>query len=299
MKPEASSDERPFVSVIVPHYNDLVGLKQLMPALAGQSWPRDRFEIIIGDNNSRCGLEAVRKEAPGAIVVEAPIQGAGPARNAAVAVARGNILAFTDSDCIPAPGWIEAGVAGLARFDFLGGEVLCVPRDPARPNAVEAFEMLFNFDFKDYIERKGFTGSGNMFTTRPVFDHVGGFRTGVPEDVDWSFRARALGYRLGYVAAARVDHPTRDNWPDFRRRWERLVAEHHGRISAMPYGRLREVAWALIMPISLVPHGWRILTSPRLPDWRARLGGLRALAWVRLFRMRRMLALALARPTHG
>jgi len=287
--------EQPFVSVIIPHCNDLANLRLCLQALAAQDWPTGRFEIIVGENNSAIGLAAVRDAcrdaAPGVMVVPAPIQGAGPARNAAVAAARGTILAFTDSDCVPVQDWLTQGVGGLATYDFLGGEVVCVARQPADPKPIEAFEILFNFDFKSYIERHGFTGTGNMFTTRQVFDHVGGFRTGVPEDVDWSFRARAMGYRLGYVAAARVEHPTRDNWPDFIRRWERLVAEHHGRVRAMRFGRLRMLAWAAAMPLSVPVHAVRILRSPRLPHWRARWGGIRVLTWVRLFRMRRMLAL--------
>lgn len=292
----AAGLERPFVSVIIPHFNDLANLRLCLAALARQSWPASGFEVVVGDNNSAIGLAAVRQACPGALVVEAPIQGAGPARNAAVAAARGEVLAFTDSDCVPCPDWIAHGVAGLARHDFLGGEVVCVARDPAAPNPIEAFEIVFNFDFKSYIERQGFTGSGNMFTTTAVFERVGGFRTGVPEDVDWSFRARAMGFSLGYVAEARVEHPTRDNWPDFTRRWERLVAEHGERIRAMRLWRLRLLAWSAAMPLSVPVHALKIMRSARLPGWRARWGGVRVLAWVRLFRMRRMLALAFS---HG
>ncbi|MBY0337408.1 MAG: glycosyltransferase [Acetobacteraceae bacterium] len=281
---EAGAD-RPFVSVIIPHYNDLAGLGLCLPALAAQTWPRDRFEIVIADNNSRCGIEAVRAAAPGCRVVPAPIQGAGPARNAAAAAAKGEILAFTDSDCVPGPRWIEEGVAALGRFDFVGGQVVTTARDPARPSPVEAFEIVFNFDFRRYIEELGFTGTGNMFVPRPVFDRVGPFRTTVSEDMDWSFRARDAGFRIGYAPAAIVAHPARRDWDELRRRWARLVREHTAMARASRGRMIRHLLKALAMPLSVGPHAWRVLRSPRLPDLRSRIGAIGILARLRCWRM--------------
>jgi len=87
------------------------------------------MEAIVADDNSACGLDAVIRAAPCCRVVPAPIQGAGPARNAAAAVARGEILAFIDSDCDPRPDWIENGARALAAYDFAGGHVGTAPRD--------------------------------------------------------------------------------------------------------------------------------------------------------------------------
>ncbi len=122
---------RPFISVVIPHYNDLARLRVCHARLLAQSWLRDQFEIVVADNNSTCGLAAVQEAAPSALVVPAPIQGAGPARNAGVAASRGTIIALIDSDCVPEPDWITEGVAALDRFDFVGGRVFtfaAVPR---------------------------------------------------------------------------------------------------------------------------------------------------------------------------
>ena len=123
------ADARPFatdqtsVSVVIPHYNDLEALSVCIGGLQRQTWPADRMEVIVADNNSRCGIDAVVAAAPGCRVVHAPIQGAGPARNAGAAAARGEILAFIDSDCSPEPGWIEHGVRALSKYHFAGGHV--------------------------------------------------------------------------------------------------------------------------------------------------------------------------------
>ena len=147
------------------------------------------------------------------MVVLERTQGAGPARHAGVAASRGEVIAFLDSDCVRNPIGSPRVLRHWPPFDFVGGKVMVFAREPERPNAVEAYEMVFNFDFERYIEKVGFTGSGNMFVHRTVFDRVGGFCAVVAEDADWSFRARGRGYRLGYAERALVGHPARwDGW---------------------------------------------------------------------------------------
>ena len=55
-------------------------------------------------------------------------------------------------------------------------------KDPAQVTSVEAFERVFGFNFEHYITRMGFTGAGNLFCRRTLFDTVGGFKTGMSED---------------------------------------------------------------------------------------------------------------------
>lgn len=288
----ARRTEEPFVSVVVPHYNDLGGLRVCCERLAIQTWPRDRFEIIVADNNSAPGLNAVREVAVGARVIPAPIQGAGPARNSGVEASKGDILAFLDSDCVPEPEWLAEGVAGLRKHDFVGGQVVTFSRDPDRPTPVEAFERVFAFNFRRYIERRGFTGTGNMFVHRIVFERVGEFRAEVSEDVDWSHRAGRLGFRLGYAPRAIVGHPARRSWTELQRRWARMESEHYAAAQERRFGRIRFVLKALIMPASIAPHAIVILFTPRLPNLRARLGALAILGQMRLWRAAYMLRLA-------
>ncbi len=75
--------------------------------------PAGSFDVIVADNNSACGLDAVRAVAGhSAQVVLAKEQGAGPARNAGAGASRGEILAFIDSDCVPASDWLAARSCG-------------------------------------------------------------------------------------------------------------------------------------------------------------------------------------------
>ena len=289
----SNSTAPPPISVVIPHYNDLAGLQICLAALRAQSLPRCDFEVVVADNNSGCGIDAVRRAAPDAAVVPAPVQGAGLARNAGAAATRGRVLAFLDSDCVPDPDWLREGIAALDQYDFVGGRVTTFAGDPARPTPVEAFEIVFNFDFRRYIEKVGFTGTGNMFVRRDVYDQVGGFRSGVSEDMEWSFRARARGFRLGYAERAVVGHPARKEWCELERRWQRILEEHFALGLERRFGKALFAAKAAMMPLSIIPHTAKILASPRLSTPRARLGAVAVLTRLRLWRAGRMLHLAL------
>src|SRR6516165_8268146 len=63
--------DAPYVSVVIPHYNDLEALSVCIASLRLQSWPAERMEVIVADNNSACGVEAVRRAAAGCRVVQA------------------------------------------------------------------------------------------------------------------------------------------------------------------------------------------------------------------------------------
>lgn len=291
MVSQSNTISRPFVSVVIPHYNDLDRLRVCHARLLAQSWPHEQFEIVVADNNSACGLAAVQQAAPSALVVPAPIQGAGPARNAGIAASHGTVIALIDSDCVPEPDWIAEGVAALDRFDFVGGRVGTFAQFPERPTPVEAYEIVFNFNFRRYIETVGFTGTGNMFVPREVFDRVGGFRAVVAEDMEWSFRARGLGYRLGYADLAVVGHPARRTWTELERRWDRMLHEDIALIQEQPYGRLRFALKALAMPASVLPHAAKVLYGTELPSMRAKLGAIGVLTRLRLWRAARMLRL--------
>jgi GT2 family glycosyltransferase len=274
------------VSVIMPHYEDLDGLRKCLAALDAQTYPRHDFEIVVGDNGSPSGPDNVADVIAGrARLVTIGERGAGPARNGAVAASSGEILAFTDSDCVPDPQWLSAGLAALQHYDFVGGRVEVLVDDPARPTPAEAFERVFAFNFEDYILRKGFTGSGNMFVSRAMFDRVGGFRTGVSEDAEWSFRARDMGLRLGYAPDAVVGHPARRSWTELRAKGLRINSETYQLMLGQRHGRLKWLARSLAMPLSAVAHTPKVLRSPKLPSFSARLGALTMLYRSRAWRL--------------
>ncbi|HVH76642.1 MAG TPA: glycosyltransferase [Stellaceae bacterium] len=278
----------PLISIIVPHYNDLENLARCLAHLRQQTWPTARREIIIADNNSDGGVAAVEAIAPDARVVAAREQGAGPARNAAIAVAGGSILAFIDSDCFAAETWVAEGVAALDRFDYVGGDVrICVA--DRQPTPAETYEIVFAFDTKKHLERDHYSGTGNLFVPKPVFDRVGRFRNGVSEDIDWCRRANALGYRLGHAERAIVQHAARREWHELTRRWDRVIAEMFLLRREEPHWVRGWLAYTALVALSPLPHSLRILRHERLPGLRNKVFGLLALFGLREYRAFRML----------
>lgn len=276
----------PRVSVIVPHYNDLSGLDLCLDRLMAQSFDRDDFEVIVADNNSKCGLDAVRQVAGDrARVVLAEEQGAGPARNAGYAASVGEIVAFTDSDCLPDDVWIEAGVAALQSSPIVGGQVRVGCGDFDNMTPTEAFEAVFSFDMEKYIREKGFCGSGNLFTTRTVFDDVGGFRAGVSEDVDWCWRAGAKGYKIAYSAEAAAVHPARREWDELVTKWRRVTKESYLLAQEQSFFRLRWLAKMLLIIVSIGPHAIKIILTPKLNYFRDRKNAIGILVRIRMLRV--------------
>jgi glycosyltransferase involved in cell wall biosynthesis len=282
----------PQVSVVIPHLNDLVGLEACLTSLAAQSFPADRFEIVVADNGSTCGLSAVETVVAGrATLVAEPRPGAGPARNAAVAAARGTILAFTDADCRPEPDWLERGVAALRPGAFMGGGITVTVGDPARPTPAEAFELVYGFPVEDYARREDYVCSCNLFVHAADFHRAGGFRALLSEDVEWCRRAIREGLVLNYDPGSRIRHPARPNWPALRLKYDRITLEafHLARAEgrSMAVWRLKAVAVAL----SPCAQGFKALGDPRLSIG-DRMAAVGVLVRLRLSRAAYMLRLS-------
>lgn len=272
------------ICVIIPHYNDLANLGICLGLLEHQTFAQ-KFEIVVVDNGSSLEWQSIEDVTRGrARLILCQEKGAGPARNAGVATTNSPYLAFIDSDCRPAPEWLANGVAALERFDFVGGKVDVVVDNPRHLTPVEAFETVFAFRFELYIEKKQFTGTGNLFTRRDVFDRVGGFLPQVSEDVEWSHRAIAAGFRLGYEPGAVVGHPARRSWGELKRKWARVNLESYALAQRTPGGVLRFVLRSWLVLMSIAPHAVTILRDRRLKQWRDRFGAIVVLIRIRVYR---------------
>ncbi len=220
---------KPFVSVVIPVYNDTERLKLCLEALEAQTYPSDRYEVIVVDNNSDSPLVADElKEFEHVILEFEDERGPGPARNKGLLVAKGEIVAFTDSDCIPYPDWIEKGVSNLIDNSFnasIGGRIEVFPRDPQNPTAVELWDCLFAFRQKQYVEVGGFSVTANFFVPRKIWDIVGPFNSKLfaCEDQEWCRRAASHGFRVLYGEDVVIKHPARRTLEDFRKREIKIV----------------------------------------------------------------------------
>lgn len=277
----------PHVSVVVPHHSDLTRLDRCLDRLVRQTLPRAAVEIIVADNASPEGEQALSACIAGrARLVIAREKGAGLARNAGVLAASAPLLAFTDADCLPEPGWLAAGLAALDGAGVVGGRMVVVPEHDGPRSGAEAFEQVFAFDNARYVREEGFTVTANLFCARSTFDAVGPFRAGLSEDIEWSRRATALGFRLGYAPDAVVGHPPRPDWPALLKKWRRITDEQYQlEASGTRMGGLRWLGRGWLMPLSILAHAPRIWRSPALSSAAERRAAFATLARLRLWRM--------------
>ena len=272
------------IAVIIPHYDDTVRLGRCLDALGRQD--RAEAEVVVVDNGSTQSLEAVRAAHPWARFVHEPQKGAAAARNRGVAETTAPLIAFLDADCIAAADWLAVARAVAAPDTVTGGEVAIFDESDGPRSGPQAFERVFAFDQRDYVERKGFSVTANLVTTRAVFERAGPLKPGLSEDLEWCRRAVAAGARLVYAEALKVRHPSRADWPELKRKWRRLSAEMFA-----TDGQGARAAWALralAMPASVLAHAPRVLRHPELSG--AEKGrALATLARLRLVRAGTML----------
>ncbi len=218
----------PFVSVIIPVYNDPIRLKTCLQALEEQTYPKSSYEVIVVDNGSDESIEPLVAEFCQAKTGYEDRPGSYAARNTGLSLAQGEILAFTDSDCIPAPDWIEKGVKHLLSVPncgIVGGEVELFFQEPEHPTAVELYDTIMHLNQKMYLKKKNFSATANLFTFKRVFDHVGYFDAALKSggDQEWGRRVASSGYQLVYAADALVNHPARHSFEQLRRKTERIT----------------------------------------------------------------------------
>jgi GT2 family glycosyltransferase len=209
------ADGVPFVSIVVPTYRRPAQLAACLGALARLDYPRDRFEVVVVDDGSGAPPTEVVTTAAREIqvsLIAASHQGPAAARNAGAARAKGVLLAFTDDDCAPAPGWLQAFRRRFATDpdSMLGGHTVNALPGNVYSSASQALvDYIYGHYNRDPDDAR-FFASNNLAVPASRFLEVGGFDTSFPlpaaEDRELCLRWRSLGHRLAYVPDAVVHH---------------------------------------------------------------------------------------------
>jgi glycosyltransferase involved in cell wall biosynthesis len=208
------------ISVIIPARDASATIAATMRALEAQTGD---YEVIVVDDGSQDRTaELARSSSLEPTVVElTEARGPGNARNAGVAVAKGSLLAFTDADCEPEPGWLAAGLRHAGRADLIQGVVTPAARfDP--------FDRTIAFS-----RETGLYETSNLFVSKETFERVGGFSDfvdpanphGFGEDAEFGWRCRRSGARTSFAEDAVVRHAVFPRGPSgyVKERWRRSM----------------------------------------------------------------------------
>ncbi|UXZ55437.1 glycosyltransferase [Halomonas sp. 7T] len=214
----------PRVSVVVPTYYDWDRLQKCIDALSKQSFPQDQFEVIIVNNALDDVVPANLLLSENVSLIKEGKPGSYAARNAALKIAQGDILAFTDSDCIPDPFWLESAVARLEQgAELVAGKIeLFFKTD--KLTIVEIYEKAFAFDQEKYVTVGG-SATANMVTWSRHFETVGHFNDALMSggDVEWGRRANEKGIVIEYASEVIVNHPARSDIKAMLKKKRRLL----------------------------------------------------------------------------
>lgn len=224
----------PEVSVIIPIYNGEDDLPPLIECIVSQTYPKDRVEYLLVDNNSsdRTGeiLETTAKKlfSEGInfyALREDQIQSSYAARNKGIRFAHYNILVFTDADCRPESNWLEEIVKPFInpQVGIVAGELKALPGN----SILEQYAELCGVLSQKFLIEHPFCPYGitaNLAIIKQAFEKVGLFRpyltTGGDADICWRIQ-RETDYKLEFFPNAIIHHRHRDNLKDFRSQWRR------------------------------------------------------------------------------
>ena len=197
------------ISVIIPAYNAEKTVVQCIQSLLHQTIPSDKYEIILVNDGSTDRTEEVTKSL-GVKYFYQSNQGPATARNKGVALAHGDIILFTDSDCITERNWIEEMIKPFNDPDVVGVKGRYKTRQKeiisrfAQLEFEERYCLLEKHKYIDFVD----TYSAGF--RKEVFLAVRGFDPSFPhannEDVDLSYRLAQKGYRMVYNSKAVLHH---------------------------------------------------------------------------------------------
>ncbi len=253
----------PFVSIIIPVYNDSDRLKICLEALENQNYPDNLYEIIVIDNASKEPVKPITDLYERVILIHEAQPGPDVARNTGLKVAKGKYFAFTDSDCIPYSDWLSKGIQKLLEHPeagLVGGRVDVFPQDEKSLTWVEYYESVFAFPTKLNITAHHFMPTCNMFTTRAVFDKVGVFDPDLktPGDEEWGQRVHSHDLPLIYDEATAIRHPARRTYAQLQKKIKRITYRFVGllrdRSERSVYLNSRFLRRLFILP---VPYEWK------------------------------------------
>ena len=271
----------PTVSVIIPTYNRKDSLLRTLESLARQTYPADRFEVIVVDDGGTDGTASITECAfPFALrYLRQENQGATVARNHGASQSRAPFLVFVDDDMNLHPTTLERLVGQQQPQTVVLGNLI-TPREIIE-GSVFARAASIDQDKQEVVEEISFQNcmTGLLCLYREEFLHMGGFQDptgGWPnwDDVDFGYRAYQAGYHLIRVHDALAEHwdYALSDWRSACQRWQR--AGHSGARLFIRYPELRTqlpmfqdkgpIAWRQDSPSLILRKLARQIASSRL-----------------------------------
>jgi len=279
-------------SVVIPTYNRKESLRRCLAAVTNQGYPD--YEVIVVDDASTDGTgEMVQREFPHVRYFRQEANhGPAAARNVGIREASGDVVAFTDDDCLPPLDWLQRLFQGYRLHPEVTGVggYLEAPDNLLSRSLIARYERSVGRDRYGAGDREivaGFEcpagGTNNMSYRRDALLRIGGFDETFPlaagEDADLKWRLCQQGARLLYVPV-KMTHLQPYTWDAFRRQQitrgrgaVHFESKHEGRPPSIFRVLLRLGKRSLLLLIDLVSlRDWRLAAVRFAARWYDGLG---------------------------
>ncbi len=199
------------ISVIVPVYNGGTVIASCLDALVNQNFPKKQYEVIVVDDGSKDNTVSVVSEFKTVKLVRQGHKGPAAARNHGVSKSKGELVLFTDSDCVPPKNWIKK-----ITKPFKNREVAGVGGTYRTLNKKSLVARFVGYEIEERHKTLGkntstdFIGTFSAAYRKQIFTKFGGFDKSFPaasgEDPELSFRISKAGHKLVFEPNAFVYH---------------------------------------------------------------------------------------------
>ena len=227
MKTESSN---PFFSIIIPVFRDLERLKSCLARIREVSQPGFDFEVIVVNNDPEIpvlGLDT-NQYSYSLKEIHEPIPGSYAARNKGITQAKGEILAFTDSDCLPDRDWLKNAWDIFSKdskkeIGILTGPVSLFFKYPNTLSDAEVYEKYTGFTTESYA-KEGHAITANWFSYKSVMEEFGRFNSELKSNGDSDLSGKiAQSYKIEYSSNLIVNHPARYHRDELVNKYKRLL----------------------------------------------------------------------------
>jgi len=257
-------------SVIIPVYKDWERLKLCVKGLEQQTLTQSEFEILVVNNDEVDNSFQARYFPENMQLLHQPIPGSYSARNLAIEHANGEILAFTDSDCIPDKDWLKNAWSHFSdkNVDRIGGNITVFYKNEKKKTAAELYDSIFAFHQKELINKRKSSVTANLLVRKSAFFKVGFFDSTKLSGGDfyWNQQANKVGLSIKYANDVLVRHPARRTIRELAVKRRRVLGGANlprtisGRLAMIPYF----IASRLIKPIAQVVFTKRLSPSEKV-----------------------------------
>jgi GT2 family glycosyltransferase len=197
------------VSIIIPTFNGALRIGRCLGPLMRQTLGREG-EVLVVDDGSSDNIAEVVGQYPGVRLIRQANAGPAAARNRGAAEAHGEILLFTDDDCVPASNWLEEMLEPFREPHVIGAKGVyrthqgSVVARFVQLEYEDRYRLMANRDYIDFID------TYSAAFRREHFLEMKGYDTSFPvacaEDIELSYRMSRLGWKMKFVPGAVVGH---------------------------------------------------------------------------------------------